>query len=391
MASQKKPGDIIKSANIKFRDPHGRYYFTSEEGRGYLDPKLMPDEAIQETYTDLICLGRDRYGICNYEDRLIRYFYHKNGRISHQAEYPYIWIPRWKQINSRPSTVDCRVPNKKDRLPAPPKFRSWRIARTKDWIMPVLSSVYSEEGQESLPICPSALKTKTKTPDPLPPVYNPDLYSAKTHPPLVYEASIIRGDKDIPIRIYLHGTLDPLKWHYDLWAHLLSGTPNANRIERKKWESWLEKELPDKEKTQKIFENCHAKEGGGNCEQCSVEQFKRVHANIRELSHIYWQQIVTFWESGATKQITAKENGQNYQNYHTIEVKISKKIGLQLKNGRWIHTYPLLIIKGWSYNFNEPEPVLHLNPVTFYFKPKNPLITENKLLPPSELKDVKRI
>ncbi len=75
-------------------------------------------------------------------------------------------------------------------------------------------------------------------------------------------------------------------------------------------------------------------------------------------------------------------------------VKVSSKVRLNL-DGKTVSRYPILILKGWSYDFDymdtTSESVLNLNPVTFYFKPENPLITEDTVSPKSELKDVTRL
>ncbi len=381
----KKPGDIIEKAKITHSDVRGRYWFESGRKKGYIYPDYIPDngESENENIKNLVCIKGREFALCNYEAPLAKFFYHKKN-VSVKKNLTPIWIPRWRQGAVNPFSVICEKPQNEALLPPTPKPRNWRFVRMPNkWIMPVLAPHYYESaGKEQF--YPSDLSDRLSS------VYFPELHGNEYRPPMIYKADLkMKNSIKKEVTIYLHGTLDPIKWHYGVWNHLLGGTPNASPKEKAAWEAWLNINLPNKKAINKIFNGCKAiknSNGGGNCKSCNPQHFQEVHKKIKWLLELYWKSIVTFWESDTTKQIKEiKKLIINDKFIHSIDLKISGQIKLK-KTGT---IFPLLILKGWSYDFNmndDKPAIFHLSFVTFYIKPRNPL--KNNTL---ELKNVKRL
>lgn len=391
------PGDIILNAVIKNnRDPKRNSYWLEGCGpNAYIKTKHAIEQLGKgRQISKLICLPKGEkyqpFAQTNYESRLIDYFYYKNGRLAEEAIDSAAWISKWNQAALNPQDVVCENPNESS-LPDAPLSRKWQFAKIPDhWLMPVTASEYPDFLNEQF-FCPNALVKDTETPYVLPSVYKRKLYGQKDIPPLGYQTNLVLPIKPQPktlkqLTIYLHGTLDPKKWHYDIRNHMLSATSFADQDEKKLWKSWL-RDMPD-EPDPNIFSKCSTAKQGGNCGLCSSSLFQEVHNAIVKHSQIYWNQAVMFWESDTTKQIEISPVG-NY-GFHGVTIKVFQKTRLTV-NGKKSDKYPLLLLKGWSYNYGDSNPILHLNIVTFYITGTNPGVSNHTVLPQWELQNVKRI
>lgn len=386
------PGDIIQEAEIIKHKLLGPYWFTSDDGDGYIDPDyagtIKRKKDGKEVIRNLVCLGEDRFAACNYEKELIQIFYTPKGKICDDVSDT--WLPRWKESAEKPQTVSCQNPKNISELPACSNYRTWRFARVQKWITPVLNSEHMESIEGNRRFCPAPLNN---IPYELPVFYVPELHCKDISLPLQYQGTFDSAllKKGKTVKIYIHGTLDPLKWHYGIWNHMLSGTINSEPKEKQMWESWLKQSLPDSQEVSRIFGNCKAvkKKGGGNCISCPISHFQKIHSAIRHLSNIYWQKCVTFWESSATKQvdITPTPSG-----FYEITIIVSAKTEVKV-NHSMLKKYPFLLLKGWSYDFDysDRESIFHLDMVTCYFKNTNPFNMNNTVIPQSELKNVTRL
>lgn len=396
-----KPGDIVQSAKILFQDPMGRYWLEIDSKRAFVSPKYAEeddfkgDHAGSSSIGGLICLGKEEFGIKNYESRLCQHFYRKGGKISPEALGT--WVPRWRFGAANPDKLKIKIPEGNTNLPMPPADRSWRFIDSDSWIMPAFISAFTKDCEGEDAFCPSGLNDDS----PMPSVYNSGIYGGASddQAPLKYTGKLIGGilseGKQVPI--FLHGALHPLKWHTGIRRHVLTTTPDANRTEKPLWELFLNEKLPDEKNAKQIFNDCRYKlsdqpnkRSKGMCLPCSSEEFFKVHDKISHISRKYWQKAVTYWESNATKRIETEIGPDRIMN---LTVKVFSKQIFNLK-GKNVVRYPLLVLKGWCYDdllSGASEPAIHLNVLTFYFANNLPDENSGTVLPKMEIRDVSRI
>ncbi len=397
-----EPGDIISQAQVKKIDTDGTCWIKGSGVEGCILFRHLPtdsDPKPGQTVRNLVCLSEKSFALSHYEADLIRYFYSEGGE---EARKPDVWIPRWKEGGYDPAKVNCKKPADASLLPKPAKYREWRFARMQNWMMPVSLSAYVDFIEKNGGFCPSALAyTKSSPYIILPSLYRKKLFGENVLPPLCYEAELTYP-KSAPrrIRVYLHGHLEPRKWHYSIWKHLLSGPPSADRNEKKLWEKWLGHPLPGNSEVANIFKNCYENKNKKNCRWCGVSQFQKVHeAMIESLSPLYWNRLVTFFESDATKKVfvspkvfVSQEVSAQQTDHDFYEIKLWSTPDKPVKlNKRKV--FPYLNIEGWCYNFDDSEKdvVFHLSTLTFYLENRNRLKYNPISRSMGDLKNVKRL
>lgn len=384
-----EPGDIISEAQVKRIDTDGTCWIKGSGVEGCILFRHLPtdsDPKPGQTVRNLVCLSEKSFALSHYEADLIRCFYSEKGE---EARKPDVWIPRWKEGGYDPAKVNCKKPTDASLLPKPAKYREWRFARMPNWMMPVSLSAYVDFLGKNGGFCPSALAyTKSSPHIILPSLYRKKLFGENDPPPLCYEADLKYLKKTKRIRVYFHGHLEPRKWHYSIWKHLLSGTPSANRNEKRLWEIWLDHALPGDSDVADIFENCYENKSKTNCRWCAISQFQKVHeAIMKNLSPMYWNRLVTFWESDATKKVFVSPTDYGF---HEIKLWSTPDKPVKLNKRK---VFPYLIAEGWSYNFDtsENEAVFHLSTLTFYLANKNQLKYNPMSRLMGDLKNVKRL
>lgn len=392
------PGDIVSEAMLT-KDIRDRYIIEKNGTRlGCIKDEYIPADAPGNPFppedwivNNVVCLSNKKYALENYKDELINYYYIRtrvaSTFIDEEARNPDSWISRWRDVALDPERI---IVDEEGFTLNPPQFMKWVFVKTSQWLMPITTYTCIDFLTGTYKFCPSSLKRTNNIKKVLPTIYQEKLFCKNNPPSLCYKADLIRSNqKTKPVKIYLHGTLDPIKWHFGLWNHVLSGTSLSDQDEIKFWESWLGYSMPAKSEIEDIFKDCSVRQNkrGGNCDRCSDKQFQKVHESIKALSELYWEKVVTFWESGSTKEICVVPLRGRYD----ITVRSTEKKIFTLE-GRKMVRYPLLIMKGWSYDYDntDSEAALHLNVVSFYFKPKNVLITSPGCQFPLELKNVAR-
>lgn len=274
---------------------------------------------------NLVALDNHDCALCNYENALAAYF-------SSSAD-PYrrgIWLQRWKKVAGNPGAVE--FPSSRFSCNAPPS-KQWQMLRTDSWVMPVAEYIYFNCHGQDKRFCPAPLENFEVSP-----CYRSDGYPNPQRPPLCYTGRI-RFNNDIKLAlIYLHGFVNPLKWHYAVWKHEF----RLNRNNQ--------------------FDSCN-EPAEENCRPCSTSIYGRVHESINEQLQNYWQNILSLWEDSSPltqkKVIIVQKNG-----YHEVKIGITKPITWV---GQRITHYQKLIIKGWFYNnMRNGHLILNCNPVSYY-------------------------
>lgn len=355
------PGCIIPEAEVKARDPHGRYWVREGPVKGYIHPDYIPSGWQSRTgnkVVNLVCLAKQRsqpFAITNYESSLIQYFYSRQGRIVEEAHKSDIWVPRWRESAVDPLQVSCSPSKPTMTLPPSPECRQWQFVGTSKWLMPIATSQYLAVLMGSSVFCPSALQ-HFDFPYVLPATYTNEL---NENLPLNYQSRVLLPHESKRIRIYLHGFLQPLKWHHVIWRHMLSG------MEKVWWASWLGYPTPSDDEVSKIFQGCEEKTAH-ICHCCSQEQFRRVHAAIRDLANKQWGRLVTLWESTSTKKVFIN---QTTFGFAEVAILVSQIHPFQISGNQ---VYPVLIFQGWSYDWDDEggQSILHINPSTFFLSKK---------------------
>lgn len=390
--SKPEPGDIVKNAKVAFLDPHGRHWVRDGNLRGYVlstnmkKHDVMTNDREEKTIPHLVCLSRDEFSPRDYEHRLCRQFYDNNGNPFQNKTK--IWRDRWRQAASKPAGIRCIPPDQPEKMPSPPGNRKWRFVQSSDWVMPAFTSIYSDAIKGENVFSPTPLDDEQS----LPPVYNRNLYGGESagFAPLKFSGTLtggkIKGAKQAIV--YLHGTLDPLKWHTDLRRHVLSAA-GKNPEETKLWHIWMKEKLPKGSELYDIFRECKYNSGKDMCMPCSADRFRDIHEKLSAVSQKYWEKAVTFWESNATKIMETQSQPDGITRFTaTVFSKMSFFV-----NGKNIIRYPLLIMKGWSYEplDKQDKAIIHLNVVTFYFKKKSPDPLNRNTRPNMEMSNVSRI
>jgi len=387
-----KPGDIIPEAKISSLDSHGKCWVKINNKKGYILQDHVPENFKLENgkkIYNLVCINNDwvngdQYAIINYEKELIRFFYTKylSGKetVVEDVQRSAIWIQRWRDIAKNSKNVSCEIPKKK-LLPEPLKNKQWQFIRTDKWIMPVSTSKYIDSIHGKYSFCPCSLKTfirhekqGRKITPVLPATYKSNLFGGKSLPPLAYKANLIDLNPSKTIRqveIYLHGSLDPKKWHYGIRDHMLSNTPYSEKKEKQMWENYVQQNINI---DLNIFKKCKVKKS--SCKDCSYETFEKVNNSIKDLSYFYWEKAVELWESNATKKVNIKRH-TNESFYH-IDIETWTKVNFTIED-KQLSRHLLLILRGWTYDYRiNQKAAFHINMLTFYFK-KN-FDYKNKLL-----------
>lgn len=136
------------------------------------------------------------------------------------------------------------------------------------------------------------------------------------------------------VLIYLHGFVEPFKWHFGIWNHKYK-------------------------KNKKLFPKCVFEEYICDVSAClKAKLFKEVHLKIKNDCHKYLLDIVTFFESNTTKKmLKASDKGM----YTHIEINC---------NGNTISEKNWLVLRGVSHDWktNRDKPTIHVMPLTFYEK-----------------------
>lgn len=394
-----KPGDIIKKADIIKKGIKGNYYFTSRQLEGKIHFNNIASEDISENregvkiVENLVCLRDGVFGVRNYESHLCQHFYRKGGKAAPGSIDT--WLPRWRSAAENPEIARCRKPGAPSTLPAAARDRKWRFVHADNWIMPALASAYPKTQTEQSALCPCPLDREK----PLPPIYNGFFYGEppKDIPPFAYSATMVGGLlKSKPLTIYVHGALDPVKWHTNIRKHLLSEPKGADRKEAKLWQSWLKRDFPDWDEVKELFSKCGYVQGEtsntGRCERCEVSHFHEVHEKLDALSRIYFDKAVTYWESNTTKLVKIIPQPAGEHDLNQIRIQVFKKHRFQI-NGKTMTRYPLLILNGWCYEpiHTMKHAAVHLNILTFYLAKHSPDMDDDTVLPNMEIRDVARI
>lgn len=372
------PGDIIEANVLKNTDPYGRYVIEAGGQRiGHLKKEYIPVGVSfhsNRTLVNVVCISKNKFALAQYEDKLIEYFYKKNRKkngFTTSAHHPNVWLPRWRDGSLNPAFV--KVCDATGSSSATPDIGlNWKFAKKGKWVMPILSSRYYDILQNGLSFCPSFLKNYKYF---LPSSYKENVFRSNDTPtpPLCYEASLLNRKKRYckKVKIYIHGALEPRKWHYGIWNHMLSGTQNSNEDEINLWAAWTKESLPDKSDIGKIFKGCSAHKG--NCSPCTVGQFQRVHNDIEKFSRIYWEKFVTFWESKTTKIVRIEPT--TVAMCHAVEIFVFFDLPIIIDNKK---VYPFAALKGWSYDYddnNNNKACINVNIVTFYLPQKDKSLT----------------
>lgn len=353
-----EPGDIICDIEVIYRDVYGRWWIKGSPAKGYLNESYVrAAPRVGGRLSEVVYLGNKRYAQVNYEDSLIRYYYSNNRRVSAKASHANTWQPRWKEVAVQQSGK-CFLPSSAT-IP-PPTRRAWRLVKGSTWVMPITESSYCATLGSDKQFCPASLKEGIVVRYVLPPCYERGpLYEGK-RPPLHYRGILQDNQGYKNITLILHGFLDVTKWHTDVWKHLLYGTSNPPRYSdaaKQWWQQWLNYNPTDYER-EHPFANCEYRDGG--CIPCAIEQFQPVHEKIFPLLTLYWQKLITFWESAPTKKLSIIGASEPWE----VEICTTEKITI----GRNKYIWPWLVLRGWLWEDSQGSLVLHCNPVTFYMR-----------------------
>lgn len=178
--------------------------------------------------------------------------------------------------------------------------------------------------------------------------------------PLLYSGSgkSTDGLDDKNVLIFLHSFLDPHKWHYGVWKHILGLEPTANKNEDGVlWNNVLGNGKGNSYSS--YFSRCQSKDGNCNDTDClSKNLFSNVHAQIKHLCAAYLKEVVTCFEDGTTNITVIVRREENKWVQVVVEASLIKK-GVE----------EILILKGECYNWDDNGiPVMHLIPITLYRK-----------------------
>ena len=217
--------------------------------------------------------------------------------------------------------------------------------------------------------------------------------------PLKYEASLdeelkvggfeaLKGSslyKKDRVLIYIHGFVEPEKWHFVALCHFRKNCEIDVSKLPKECRRNLQERL-EKEKQGKANEK-------SNCEvnRCLKERaFKGAHPLLSRCCEKIQKEAVTFWESVETKKL-------GIQTYHEkLWGKGVVKVGV-IANGTIDGVMKRLVLRGICYNWDSDKPELHLAFVTYYPTDKIDLSLiskgKEKFIPEREfyLRELKRL
>ena len=403
------PGDILEKVRIERIDYIGNAYFTVKGQPCYILPKDAPKTILQENSVldRVVCLGIEtpKRGLqCSageYLSKVIQSLYKNRQRY----ERPFIkdsrknvWIKRWCGVADKPESVQCSDvlspedtpktynPTQGKAVPLSFPGKEWRVLVSDKWEMPVLApDVMSEMDGEPL-FCPTAL---TPLGDDsrvgLSPCYKTG--ASKNDFPLFFNGEMKTTGSTQPgrVKIYLHGYLNPRKWHHNIWKHLLAASPSlkGDHEDSELWKGLLANKSDgtdeglmsiDHRKIEDIFEKCEETDSsrrlGNNpkCKPCSKAVFSKVNNQIIDLMQGYLKQIVILFKSNATK--TLKIRRSLYEGINDIEVYLSRKVRFS-RDGREFDRWHFVVLRGFIFNCGSHDQIIHIAPVTQYLSQKN--------------------
>ncbi len=173
------------------------------------------------------------------------------------------------------------------------------------------------------------------------------------------------------VKILLHGTIDPLKLHFNLWKHLaedkrVDSEPGSRRY----WNQWSGVPVPEdmvKCFTDKCVPYINADSKKTRCDAaCEKDNFSKVNKELLNFNNIYLSKAVTFFRNHTTLEggsncfkIIKEGNDPDMVNFYINCQEIRKKENMFVR----------LHLRGHSFNWHEAEPLIHLHILTFYLGP----------------------
>lgn len=156
--------------------------------------------------------------------------------------------------------------------------------------------------------------------------------------------------------ILIHGTLNPLKLHYNIRKHL-AGDPSAGSYPnaRPQWNKWSGTSID--EDFLNHFSDCpNPFADQHQCpNNCKKPHFKQTNLKMLEENDLYLRKAVTALPECASIDIEIND-------IKTDDMAEFEMVGCNIKG----NVSAWLILRGYSYDWSEPEPRVHLHIVTFY-------------------------
>lgn len=152
--------------------------------------------------------------------------------------------------------------------------------------------------------------------------------------PLIFSGNIIHDSESKIATIYLHGFIDPYKWHFGVWKHYVSDREGFNSCNLNTSDS----------SCNIINNNCLA----GNQGVFNYGGFATVHNKVKKSCQDYFNKFITHFENNTTKRI-----------YITSEDTFACNFDMEI-----LFASKITVFRGISYNFYLDNPVLHINPLT---------------------------
>ena len=370
-----KPGTIIKIATVIGETGRGRSWVLKVPCHTDLGRFLLPKENVVTTLprgkdvNGLIVTGKDSYGNNlvalmengGYFEKLIEYYWPRDWRRGTHYQPWEHWFDKWVAECNSTNFFTRKFLLSGHELPLPGKEK-WYELKTQDYRLPVrgYKDLDSLTG-ESL-FFPTYYGSGVA----LRSVYRTDICNGF---PIAYGANLkgVNGLPDKAVHIFLHGYVNPAKWHYGVWQHMF-GEGKGGEEEKRLWEEVLGHSI----NTAEIFEGqeCSLNREGRSCDEGYCVRnalFSTVHAGIRERCKEYLEQAVILLE----KEETCPNN--EIRTIRVIEVPYRKAWIIWLDYG-CIPILPVkrnavatLALKGICFDWNAEKPTLHITPQTLFF------------------------
>ncbi|MEW6417934.1 MAG: hypothetical protein AB1480_07410 [Nitrospirota bacterium] len=314
------PGQIIEEGKIVNRIRDG-WKVKIVEGAVVLKSRYIPYPPSIKLYSevrDLIVINRSEVAIFNYMDELINYYYRipdPTYTLWPKKQEWRNWFPRWANECSYPSFNSSFS---MQHFGHKPTFKLYEL-KGKDYLLPVRGAEVIDHLQGGIIFYPHVIATT-------PSVYKTD--NTLFPFPLKYKGELPVLQKEV--FIYLHGCIDPFKWHCIVWKHKYS----------------LTKKEP--------FENCLYNYVNMSCDiyNCIYKiLYSAVHKKIQNDCITVLDEYVTNFQTATTITIESTDKSHNtFKEFDLI---------CQTPNRR-------IVLPGVCYNWDSQEPTLHVDLKAMY-------------------------
>ncbi len=386
-------GHIFKTGKVVDLDSYGRWVVEVASGdqkfNVCLEPGFIPDDAQIEkgsTLSRLVLIDAaapaPKVALAGYLS-VLKEIYYENCRP--RMDLWQHWYGRWDDECTEGFSEGFKTCATRERMGK--TFKLYEL-RGHDYILPISVMTFMDHLQPPESFFPDVAYWNDKT----------DNYSVSSalsrsdevpHFPFCYSAKAASHDnkKQFDVLIYLHSFTIPFKWHYSIWKHVLGLSPSANNTE----DGVLWDDLSQSCNTgicASVFSECRENQKNGKGTSCDPHHcrtnklFPKVHEQIKPVCRKYLEDLVTFFESCPTNQLTVCFPVGGRQDVEVVFCgEDSKKV------------HRKSVLRGICYRYQSRRPVLHLTPITFYKAKKTlPCTSEMKLIPfQGYLSDIQRL